>query len=94
MNEIDEKYEALARYIKAYDFKNLPTLMFPKEDTEYLYMACKKQIPSKPIIEPWSPARCPSCNAELSEFIGDGYYKHWYGKKVCDCGQQLKWDED
>jgi hypothetical protein len=47
MKEIEEKYEALLRYIEAYDFKNLPTLMFPKEDAEYLRKACEKQIPKK-----------------------------------------------
>jgi hypothetical protein len=54
--------------------------------------ALQKQIPTKPIISSWCPAYCPSCNAELSESIGDGYYKHYKGKHVCDCGQLLKWD--
>lgn len=52
----------------------------------------EKQIPTEPIISSWCPAYCPSCNAELSELIGDGYYKHYQGKRICDCGQQLKWD--
>ena len=55
--------------------------------------ALEKQIPKKPIIESWSPARCPLCGSELSELLGDGYYKHWYGLKICECGQKLKWDE-
>ncbi len=55
--------------------------------------ALEKQIPTKPIIEKWSPARCPSCGAELSESLGDGYYKHWEDKEVCGCGQLLDWGE-
>ena len=54
--------------------------------------ALLKQIPTKPIMEEWNPARCPMCGAELSELIGDGYYKHCVDKEVCDCGQKLKWD--
>lgn len=54
--------------------------------------ALEKQIPQKPIIREWSPAKCPCCRAELSESLGDGYYKHWTSKKVCDCGQKLDWD--
>ncbi len=54
----------------------------------------EKQIPKKPKIEPWSPALCPSCSEELSESVGDGYYKHWYNLKICDCGQRLMWEED
>lgn len=53
--------------------------------------ALEKQIPKKPIIEKWSPALCSSCGSELSESLGDGYYKHWKNKKVCDCGQLLNW---
>ena len=52
----------------------------------------KKQIPTKPIIEAWSPALCPSCNAQLSESGKDGYYKHRYSLKICDCGQKISWN--
>jgi len=54
--------------------------------------ALEKQIPSKPIITNWNPALCPSCNEELSESIGDGYYHHYTNLKVCECGQKLRWD--
>lgn len=54
--------------------------------------ALDKQIPKKPIIESWSPALCPSCRKELSESIGDGYYKHYYSLNICECGQKLKWE--
>jgi len=60
----------------------------------FVNASINKQIPRKPIIESWSPALCPSCDTELSESLGDGYYKHWYSKKVCDCGQKLDWEED
>ena len=53
--------------------------------------ALGKQIPKRPIIKPWNPALCPSCGMELSESIGDGYYKHWVGMKRCECGQELTW---
>jgi len=55
--------------------------------------ALNKQIPTIPKIESWNPALCPSCNKELSEHLGDGYYKHWYGLKVCECGQKIKWED-
>ncbi|EGW36449.1 hypothetical protein [Desulfosporosinus sp. OT] len=60
----------------------------------FVNMAINKQMPQKPIIEAWNPARCPSCGEDLSESLGDGYYKHWYGKRVCDCGQKLNWEEE
>ena len=53
--------------------------------------ALKKQIPQKPYMRPWCPALCPSCGEELSESLGDGYYKHWTTKKICNCGQKLNW---
>lgn len=65
----------------------------PKE--EYLKLAeeaLQKQLPQKPIIKEFSPAICPSCGCELSESLGDGYYKHYISKKICDCcGQKLDW---
>ena len=52
-----------------------------------------KEIPKKPLIERWNPALCPSCNAYLSESIGDGYYKHWDSLDRCpECNQKLTWD--
>jgi len=55
-------------------------------------VALEKQIPSKPKITNWNPALCPSCNEELSESIGDGYYHHYTNLKVCECGQKLRWN--
>jgi len=56
------------------------------------YLAIEKQIPKEPIINEQSPALCPCCGAELSELLDDGSYKHMTSKKVCNCGQKLKWD--
>ena len=55
--------------------------------------ALGKQIPKRPIIEPWNPALCPSCGTELSDFECDGYYTHWKGLTMCECGQALDWKE-
>jgi len=60
---------------------------------ELAVKSLEKQILKTPIIKSWSPALCPSCDKELSESIGDGYYKHYYGLKVCECGQKLKWED-
>ena len=51
----------------------------------------EKQVPKRPKIENWCPAYCPSCGKKLSDSVGDGYYKHYYSLKMCDCGQQLDW---
>ena len=59
--------------------------------------ALEKQIAKKPVIKPWSPALCPSCNCELSEDMGDGYYRHYIYLDRClssDCGQKLDWGEE
>lgn len=52
----------------------------------------EKEIPKKPIIKPWNAASCPCCGVDLSESLGDGYYKHWPILKFCNCGQRLDWD--
>jgi len=57
-------------------------------------MAIRKQIPVKPIIEKWLPTSCPTCSAALSKSLGDGYYKHFTNLDVCECGQQLDWDDE
>lgn len=94
MNEIENKYEALERYIGAYDLDNLPTLIFPKEDAEYLRFACEKQIPKKPMdlkhIEfkgsmrnQFARGDCPCCDACVD--TDDDF-------KFCsECGQKLAW---
>lgn len=72
------------------------TLMYDNrlKNCNTILEALEKQIPKHPIIKPWAPALCPACGAELSELKGDGYYKHWYGLKICNCGQKLIWAEE
>lgn len=58
--------------------------------------ALEKQLPKKVEIEAWCPSYCPSCGYELSEDLGDGYYKHPNFIKRCpnpDCAQLLDWSE-
>jgi hypothetical protein len=78
-------------FIKEYELQLADKLSFAA--INMAIQALEKQVPKKPVIKEWSPARCPTCGAELSEDMGDGYYKHWYSKKVCDCGQKLDWNE-
>ena len=64
------------------------------EMRDMVISALEKQIPKKPIIKPWSPARCPSCGNELSTHHGDGYYAHRTFMDYCDnkdCLQRLDW---
>jgi len=79
---------ALITQVKTHYTENGQT----REALDKAVKALEKQITKKPIIERWEPARCPSCDELLSEHLGDGYYKHWYGKYICDCGQKLNWD--
>ena len=52
--------------------------------------ALEKQIAKKPVIKSvWSVAKCPCCDADLGEYINDGYPKNWESLKFCDCGQRL-----
>ena len=90
MENIDAK--ALLVGVKVNYLKNIEMM----EALDMAIKALEKQIPQKPKIESWSPALCPAlcpaCEAELSESIGDGYYKHYYNLNICECGQKLKWD--
>ncbi len=66
----------------------------PKINSELeteIIKAIKKQIPIKLDIREWTPVKCPTCGAELSESLGDGYYKYYTNKKRCECGQRLDW---
>lgn len=56
--------------------------------------AIEKQIPKNIKIKKWSPAICPSCGYELSESVGDGYYKHPTFLEICPkCYQRLDWSD-
>jgi len=78
--------------------KKIIVLNYPDNSTvfrEALDLAIKaleKQIPKKPIMGKWNPARCPSCDEALSESAGDGYYRHNSFLDICDCGQKLNWN--
>lgn len=65
-----------------------------REALDLAVESLKKQIPTSPIMRGWSPALCPSCETELSESVGDGYYKHHTLLKYCGCGQKLQWDDE
>lgn len=54
----------------------------------------KNDYHKQPIFKAYMPTLCPSCKAELSEDLGDGYYKDLTHIKVCACGQQLKWESE
>lgn len=81
--------------IKALELcKNSRTVIPTNEILEYIIAVLKKQIPKKPIIKPWSEARCPTCGTVLSEDLGDGYYKHYIHWEYChnpECLQRLDW---
>lgn len=71
-------------------YKQLGTLEEVRE-------AVERQKPKHPIIEPWSPAICPTCGEELSESLGDGYYRHKTYLKRCtnaECAQRLDWSKE
>ena len=58
--------------------------------------ALEKQLPMKVKIEAWCPSCCPSCGYELSEDLGDGYYKHPDFIERCpnpECAQRLEWSK-
>ena len=54
-----------------------------------------KAIPKKPINNGnWSAKTCPTCGEELSEHLGDGYYKDSICLESCPrCRQSLNWDD-
>lgn len=72
------------------EYKKIGTLEEVRE-------AVEKQKQKKPIIQQWSPARCPACGEELSESLGDGYYRHRTFLERCtnvECAQRLDWSEE
>ena len=56
--------------------------------------AVEKQKAKEIIIRNWNPTKCPTCGHELSESLGDGYYKHPTFLERCpECGQAIRWEE-
>lgn len=74
-------------------------IIFIKKDIEVYETAIEaleKQLPMKVKIEAWCPSCCPSCGYELSEDLGDGYYKHPDFIERCpnpECAQRLEWSK-
>ena len=56
--------------------------------------AVEKQKAKYIKIEAYCPAYCPTCRFELSESLGDGYYKYFENLSRCPkCGQAISWEE-
>ena len=90
--EFEKEYEMAIRCCKHIkETSNTPHII---ASMAFAIEALEKQIPEKPIIEPWTIAKCPSCKTNLGESLKDGYVKNWTSKKVCDCGQLLDWNND
>lgn len=94
LNDVIEKYKALVTYIKSYDFENLPTLKFPKEDAEFLRIACEKQISKTPanirnvtfvgsVRISFQRGECPYCKVYVDTDDAPNY--------CTECGQKLEW---
>ena len=81
--EKSEKYNALARFIAAYDVQNLPTIMFPVEDKDFLLTACLNNVAEK-VKENGSILYCPQCERQARK----GYDKYCSG-----CGKKLAYTE-
>lgn len=60
---------------------------------DFIVQEVNKQLPMKPVKGHWEPALCPTCDNELSEHKGDGYYHHYTHLTTCnECGQKLNWE--
>ena len=93
--KVREAIEAL-KYINlksVHPFYNWEEMM---EVRDTAIEAMEKQLPRKVEIKEWSPSVCPCCGYELSESVGDGFYKHPTFLERCpnpDRGQRLEWGE-
>jgi len=85
----DEVVAELRLIISGYPYPDAPA---HKAITEAI-RCVELQIPKVPKIERWTPAYCPNCDEELSESLGDGFYRHHISLSICECGQKLKWDK-
>jgi len=50
--------------------KKLIAIVSDRKDAKHIVAALEKQVPKNLFIKEWSPARCPTCGAELSEDMG------------------------
>ncbi len=85
------------RWIKIHDFISGEKIARTDRTLDALDMAIhalEEGIPKQVTYREYAPALCPTCGENLSESLGDGYYKHWKGLDVCPnpkCRQRLKW---
>lgn len=63
-----------------------------RSELEFAINELKKCIPTKPVVEKWSPNRCPNCEADLGGECYDGYYKNPYFEFCPECRQVLEYD--
>jgi len=56
---------------------------------EFAIHEVKKCIPQKPVRNPWSPNRCPTCDANLGGKCNDGYFQNPYYEFCPVCRQVL-----
>lgn len=66
--------------------------MYNSPALELAIAALEKQIPKRITRYKWSISKCPCCNAELGEWLEDGYHRDYDHLKVCNCGQRLDWN--
>lgn len=69
----DEERKDLYNILKHID-DNM--ISIPTSDGTILLDFRERETPKKVIVSQWNPDKCPSCHAELSESLGDGYYSH------------------
>ena len=90
--------ENMIRYNEDFEPKaDNSSLINRKNAIDKAITALEKQIPKLVKIRAWRPANCPTCEYELSEHKGDGYYKHLTHLERCpnvECGQRIKWHDD
>jgi len=93
--ETKEAIKRIREHMAIHFTKEYPRAIYITEALEMAVEALEKQIPKMVVDGDWCPAKCPSCGRELSESLGDGYYKHFTSLEVCpneECCQRLKWE--
>ena len=88
-DEIDEAFNVAITALKEIQqYRKIGTVEECRE-------AVEKQKVKYIKIEAYCPAYCPTCRFELSESLGDGYYKYFENLSRCPkCGQKICWDEN
>ena len=85
-----EEREEECEFIRYEDYEKL------EQENKELLLKLQRleelQTPKSPIWRSYCPTTCPNCKAELSQDLGDGYYKDLINIKFCECGQKLDWE--